>query len=142
MPKRIKLDFGSLEFHENFVIGEINEGVHFVSEQSRILISLCLKNFKDRPFGYISNRIYSYSVDPFTYTEIENIDNFIAMAAVVSTSAQKLSSKTEELFCKKPFQYFYNLENAKVWIGNMIDTKVPPGQHPFTGQPGTSKNKT
>ncbi|MGS2763311.1 hypothetical protein [Sinomicrobium sp. M5D2P9] len=122
MPKRIKLDFGYLEFHENFVISEINEGTHIVSEQNKILISLCLENFKDRPFGYISNRIYSYSVDPFTYPEIEKIKNLVAISVVVSTSAQRLSSRIEELFCKKPFRYFYNLENAKNWIQDNVKT--------------------
>ncbi|MGS2739356.1 hypothetical protein [Sinomicrobium sp. M5D2P17] len=121
MTKRVKLDFGYLEFHENFVISEINEGTHVVSEQNKILISLCLENFKGKPFGYISNRIYSYSIDPFTYLEVEKIENFVAIAIVVSTSAQRLSSRIEELFCKKPFQYFYNLENAKNWIQHNVN---------------------
>ncbi|UGU16175.1 hypothetical protein LS482_21170 [Sinomicrobium kalidii] len=128
MPKRIKLDFGSLEFHENFVISEINEGVHFAAKQNRVLISLCLEHFKDQPFGYISNRIYSYSVDPFAYIESENIENFVAMAVVVSSSAQRLSSKIEGLFCKRPFKYFYNLESAQVWIEKTINTgEIPSG---------------
>ncbi|SFW46239.1 hypothetical protein SAMN02927921_01737 [Sinomicrobium oceani] len=126
MPKKIKLDFGYLEFYENYVISEINEGVHMVIEQQDLLLSLCKENFQDRPFGYISHRIYSYSVDPFTYLELEKIDNFIAIAVVVSTTAQRLSSRIEELFCKKPFQFFYNLENARSWIDSTIRTADIP----------------
>ncbi|MBC9798401.1 STAS/SEC14 domain-containing protein [Sinomicrobium weinanense] len=136
MPKRVKLDFGILEFHENFVISELDEGIHFVSEQNKVLISACLKHFKDKPFGYISNRIYSYSVDPFIYVETEHIENFVAMAVVVSTSAQKLSSRVEKMFCKRPFRYFYNLEEARAWIENTINTGIASGQHPFTRPPG------
>ncbi|RNL91409.1 hypothetical protein ED312_04340 [Sinomicrobium pectinilyticum] len=121
MPKRVKLDFGYLEFYENFVIAEINEGIHLVSEQNNILLSLCLKNFRNKPFGFISNRIYSYSIDPFIYLEAEKIENFVAIAIVVTTSAQRLSSRIEELFCKKPFQYFYNLETAKSWIRDRVN---------------------
>ncbi|RAV28721.1 hypothetical protein [Sinomicrobium soli] len=118
--KKVKFDCGILEFHEHYVICEMFEGIHLDTENFGMLVSLCREHFGERPFGYISHRIYSYSIDPCMYSETNLISNCIAIAAVVCTSAQRLSSRVEQIFCKKPFEYFYNLEEAELWVSDKV----------------------
>lgn len=116
MIKRIVLDFGSLEFHDSVAIGIINEGIDLTLEQESEVFSLCEQQFGDENFAYISNRINSYSFNPFMHKEVANLqDRLQSYAVVARTPAQRLSFAIEKLFFKKPCGFFLSMEDALEW---------------------------
>lgn len=118
--KKINFDFGSVEVFDGFAIGEFNEGLDIKAEQSETLIKVCKKYYKDKPFGYISNRTASYSIDPTVYLKSKKIKNLHAIAVVVKNPAQILSAKIEKIFFGRSFQYFGSLTEAVNWIREVI----------------------
>lgn len=120
MSKIINFDFGSLEVFDGFAIGDFKEGVDIKSEQNDLLISVCKKYFKDRPFGYISNRTTSYSIDPTVYMKFNKVSNLHAIAVVVKNPAQVLSASIERIFFGRNFKYFNSLSDAIIWIRETI----------------------
>lgn len=55
-------------------------------------------------------------------SEIENLAAF----AVVSASGLKASNlEVEKRFLKKPFEHFTNLDEAKKWVNEMIESSSP-----------------
>ena len=70
MTKLLKLDFGTLKIiNNNILISELNEGILLDVESNRRLLQIGLEEFGGKPYGYISNRVYSYAVDPLVYKE-------------------------------------------------------------------------
>lgn len=120
MSKKVNMPFGSLELHDHFTIGIINEGEDLRSDQNISIIEACTNYYKNNNFGYISNRINSYSVDPTVYIKTSKLANLVAIAVVISDPAQKLSADIEKVFFAKPFEYFTSLLEAKTWIRNMV----------------------
>lgn len=134
MSKIINFDFGSLEVFDGFAIGDFKEGVDIKSEQNDLLITVCKKYYKDRPFGYISNRTTSYSIDPTIYTKFSKLTNLQAIAVVVKNPAQVLSASIEKIFFGRNFQYFDSLPDAVSWIRETIpvnDNRI--GFKPLSG---------
>lgn len=134
MSKIINFDFGSLEVFDGFAIGDFKEGVDIKSEQNDLLITVCKKYYKDRPFGYISNRTTSYSIDPTIYTKFSKLTNLQAIAVVVKNPAQVLSASIEKIFFGRNFQYFDSLPDAVSWIRENIpvtDNRI--GFKPLSG---------
>ena len=134
MSKIINFDFGSLEVFDGFAIGDFKEGVDIKSEQNDLLITVCKKYYKDRPFGYISNRTTSYSIDPAIYTKFNKVSNLQAIAVVVKNPAQVLSASIEKIFFGRNFQYFDSLPDAVSWIRETIpatDSRI--GFKPLSG---------
>lgn len=116
MIKRIVLDFGSLEFYEHIAIGVVNEGIDLTQEQESEIFSFCAQQFGEEEFVYISNRVNSYSFNPFMHKEVANTqDRLKAYAVVARTPAQRLSFAIERLFFKKPCSFFLNMEDAMLW---------------------------
>jgi len=62
--KTLELEYTTLDFHENFVESKMKEGTIFSLEQTENLIAICSDYFIDRPYVYISRRIYNYNVNP------------------------------------------------------------------------------
>lgn len=124
MIKRIVLDFGALEFHENLAIGIINEGVDLSQEQESEIFSYCTRQFGEEDFVFISHRINSYSFNPFMHKEVANMQEHLkAYAVVARTPAQRLSFAIEKLFFKKPCSFFLNMEDAMLWASRHLKTR-------------------
>ena len=117
MITEINLDFGNFKIFQNYVIGTMNEGVVFDELCQADIWNLFNSHFKDRNFGYISNRINSYSVDPIVY--INNSERFAmikAMAVVTKRKMQVLNVQLERQFFKTNIEVFENLEQGISWI--------------------------
>ncbi|EID75363.1 hypothetical protein [Imtechella halotolerans] len=114
-------DFGTFQFHEYYVVGVITEGISFNAFKNQLFLEACKAHFNDAPFGYISYRRHSYSVDPTIYLETEKLVNLKAIGIVYHTQAQKLSIEVEKMFWKRKFQDFDNIESAIDWIKKEIE---------------------
>lgn len=121
----LSLENGNFYFYKNLVIVEINSGVNFTFESSRELIEFTIKFYDWKPFGYVSNRVNSYSSDPQDYQKVNNyITNIVSFAAVTYTMTGKNFTILEKKFCKKPFQNFSNLSDAVKWTIEQVESKT------------------
>jgi len=117
---KVSFNFGEINIFKNFVIAIMNEGVTVRPEYNIHLEEVANKYFANRPFGYITYRKNSYSVDPMVYLKTTKIENLVAFA-VVATDGQKVSNiEIEKIFFKKPFKNFTNLDDAKDWVNDII----------------------
>jgi len=73
--------------------------------------------FSGKPLGYISNRVYSYSINPIIYTELLKLRDTIVACAIVSyiTLAERVFIGNDY-----DFQLFDNLTHAITWINSVV----------------------
>jgi hypothetical protein len=118
---KLSLSFGEFYLFETFFISEIYEGVHFDWDKVEDLIMNLIDFYgEDIKLGYISNRVNSYSIDPYTWVKIENTYDFIVASAIVSYNHISLmNTKIEKLFSKKSIKACDSLEEAIKWIRNL-----------------------
>lgn len=114
----IELDFGKITIIDNILIAELNEGILFDVENNRKLLNLGNRIFKGMPYGYISNRVNSYAVNPMIYLESSSTINLKAIAVVSSNPVCQQNTLLEKQFYKEEdsFEVFDNLEAAINWI--------------------------
>lgn len=119
LAKEINLDFGQVYVLDAILISVIREGILFNAEKNQELINLGDELFKGQPYGLISNRKYSYAVDPLIYRQISKVENLKAIAIVTNSDMVKLSvSKVEQRFYKSSnsFEIFDDLDRAINWM--------------------------
>lgn len=114
----LELDFGKLSFLDNILVAELNEGIVFDVENNRRLLQIGNHTFKDQPYGYISLRTNSYSVNPMVYRESAAEPNLKAIAVVTKDVLCRQSAVIEQKFYKdkNSFGIFDNLEEAVNWL--------------------------
>lgn len=118
MESAIEVDFGKITIIQNILIAELNEGILFDVENNRKLLKLGNKIFKGMPYGYISNRVNSYAVNPMIYLESSSTINLKAIAVVSSNPVCQQNILLEKQFYKdkNSFEVFDTLEAAINWI--------------------------
>lgn len=119
--KTIETDFAKLNFYERFVITEMNEGIDLDENIVDVMIHFAVDFYGDKPFGYISNRIHSYSVNPVIYFKISKIKNLAAFAVVSTRMIVSYNVKIEKAFITKPFELFDNLDEAVNWVTQLVN---------------------
>ena len=80
MKKLYKLKFGEVHIHDFYVKAVIAEGAIIDKKNSDAIIELAVKHFPKDSFGYITQRIHSYSVDPTVYKDVAEIKNLVGFA--------------------------------------------------------------
>lgn len=111
------LEIGTLYFFQNFVISEIHQGVHIDCSLAQRLVDLVISHYgKDSEIALISNRHYSYSIDPNYWEQFFKEYNFVhAYALVHYRSPEHSNIALEKLFFTSPIQTFQNLNEAISW---------------------------
>ncbi|MFD2917869.1 hypothetical protein [Psychroserpens luteus] len=111
------IDIGDLYFFKKFVVCEFNEGININFDnfnEAKIEIE---KQYGNTSFGFISNRIHSYSIlvtDAPIFNEI-----FKNLKAYATVTYSELASKVFEIenhFFNFNRRNFDNLEDAIQWI--------------------------
>lgn len=116
MRTSLKYDFCEIEIYDNYLIAVIYEGINLTPDKNDILLTIATKNFKTSNFGYITNRIHSYSFDPSIYLETSKIENLVSFAVASAKSINITNIQVEKLFFNKPFNQFNKLSEAIKWI--------------------------
>ncbi len=118
----LELEFGSVTFLENIQIAELNEGILFDIPHNQELLELARKRFSDKPYGYISNRVNSYSVNPMIHLESANVHNLVAIAIVSTNPVVKQNSIIEKQFFRNSssFEVFETLDEAINWMKHQL----------------------
>jgi len=119
----LKYDFCEIEIYKDHIVVIINEGISLTPEKNDVLLGIASKYFKNKNFGYITYRINSYSVDPRIYTETSKIENLVSFAVVSENKIALSNTQIEKLFYKKPFKQFSVLEEAIVWVKEVVENQ-------------------
>ena len=125
------LDFGILRIlPENILVSELNEGILLDVNSNKILLQIGLEEFQGQPYGYISNRIYSYAVDPMVYKESADYPALRAIAVVSDREIGRKSAQVERSFYnnKNSFEIFSTLDTAVTWIKESLQEELSEQQ--------------
>lgn len=125
MKKLLQLDFGIVKIYpNNILVSELNEGILFDVESNRKLLQIGAEEFQGEVYGYISNRIYSYAVDPMVYKESAEYPALKAIAVVSPREIGRRSAQVERSFYKdrNSFEIFSSFEDAKAWVTQSLKT--------------------
>jgi len=115
------LQSGIFYFCEDFIISEINEGVHFTWDDTGDLIDLAYQHYgNDRKISYISNRINKYSVRPQDWIKFFKEDHNLEHYAIVTYNKISFAQAAmEKFFFKSKMKRFENLALAIQWVQKM-----------------------
>jgi len=122
MKKKLQLSFGNLEFHENYVIGIINDGILITEKETQIVSNAASHFFNKKKFVYISKRINSYSINPMIYKSLDRNNNILGFAVFSTNNSTLINAEVEKLFYKRSFGIFKNMEEAKHWATKLLKT--------------------
>ena len=97
--KVLTVSLGDLYFFENYLVTEFNEGENVTFENFKEVAEAIKTRYGDRPIGFISNRINSYSID-LTDAELFNnaFPNVKAYAVIVHKPMTKQIFEIENHF--------------------------------------------
>lgn len=113
-------DFGRVKILNDIVIAEMKEGITFDIDYNAEFLKFCKDHFKGKTYGYISNRIHSYSVNPTVYIETAKNSKIRAIAVVSSDPINKGNADIEKQFFEYPFEVFNTLDQAIQWMNNTL----------------------
>ena len=116
------LDRGHVEtfIFRNFLINQIRSGNNVTKEHNEKLEGIIKQYYEERPMVYISNRVYSYSVDPILYVHTSKITNIRAIAIVTESQIATMNAEFESKFYDKPFKVFSELADAIKWSKSVL----------------------
>ncbi|GGG49599.1 hypothetical protein [Bizionia arctica] len=121
MLDSLTLPFGTVSFHENYMVSVMNEGITVNIGLNNVLEDLAKSYFKNKNFVYITHRINSYSVDPNIYFKTSQISNLVGFAVVTGNKLHLDNIELEKMFFTKPFKTFKSLTKAIDWANNLVD---------------------
>ena len=118
---KIEFSFGNYYFFENFVISEINEGIHFDWDKILEVIGALMDYYgKEIRIAYISNRVHAYSIEPqLWYKFHKEFDFFIAIATVAYSDFSYINASIEKQFTKISLKRCDDLDQAVSWVHHL-----------------------
>lgn len=124
--KKVEFPFGIVYITKQFVITELNEGIHVNYEMVSKLISKFSEDIgNNTKIGYIANRINSYSFEPQLWLDFNNDYDFLVASAVVSYSDfGYLNSSLEKHFFKKSLKRCRSLNEAIEWMMELDELNI------------------
>lgn len=123
------LDIGYVQVFEDYMVANFDEGSTVTLERAYQIIGISEIHFRDRNFGYISDRKNSYAVDPTIYNYLRGLDNLRAFAIVSKKEIDMHNFKIEKLFYKKSMEFFIEYDNALAWVKKRLKYKNARGNH-------------
>jgi len=116
-------DIGHAEvfIFDDFLIKQVREGALIDQEETEEFKVILKEHFDGKNMAYISNRVFSYSVNPLIYKEAEKIPNLVAIAVIPSNQKIRSSANFERQFYDRPFGIFDNLSEAIQWVQQIIE---------------------
>ncbi|WP_046758008.1 hypothetical protein [Kordia jejudonensis] len=113
---------GKLYLYNDLIIGEINEGAHISSETLLSFFEFFHENYKI-PFGYISYRKNSYSIDPQVYKMLPENNLLKGIAVVTVDKFSSLNAHVEKKFFNGNYELFTTLETAVNWLDTIVSVE-------------------
>ncbi len=114
--KEYQLETGKVFIYDNYMVTSFNEGTTVTLDKVFQIIGISEIHFRNKDFGYISLRKYSYAIDPTIYNYIRGLENLKAFAIVSIKEIDMHNFKIEKMFYKKPMKFFIEYNNALTWV--------------------------
>jgi hypothetical protein len=121
---KLVMDYGTYFFCEKFIVGELNEGVHFDLKKANLIVSEIIAFYGKEPKTcLISNRVNGYSVNPLVWTDItaEYPDLLIASCIVSYSSVSHRNTTLEKQFTNQSIKRCNSLEEAINWVSQLCE---------------------
>ena len=119
------LDVGKVQVYDNYMVAIFDEGATLTLERAYQIIGISEIHFRDRNFGYVSNRINSYAIDPTVYTYLRQLDNLKAFAIVSNKEVDMHNFHIEKLFYKNAMKLFLDYQKAVNWVRKKVIMSNP-----------------
>ncbi|MEN3322102.1 hypothetical protein VP395_00045 [Mariniflexile soesokkakense] len=118
--KKIQLPFGKFFICEDFVVAELNHEIHVDWLIIQKIANMIIEQYGTaKKIGFISNKVNSYSIDPFVWVTFSKEYDFIEAAAIVwYTDAGFMSATLEKMFLKNSVKLCESIEEAVHWVLN------------------------
>lgn len=112
-----QLEFGEFFFFEHFVVGEILEETILDYHKAAYLLSTIEEFYQNNvPEYYISNKIFSYSIDPSLWTKIAPRIKTLNYLIIEETPSAKINTTFEKMFFEGPMLKFNSVDDAIRWV--------------------------
>jgi hypothetical protein len=121
--KSIELDFARLDLYENYLVSTIKEGVIFGKNELTTFYQIFDSYYPGKPFGYISDRKFDYTVNPTCYLKSSQYPSLLAMAILCHNDKSFKTAQFERSFYERPMEAFYDKEQSVNWITNLVENK-------------------
>lgn len=121
MVQRFEYDFGSGEYHPNFVVFESARGVEIDEEKAGIILKNCKAFYKDKPYGFISYRNDLQSKRGAGNYKLVKPKELIAIAVVAEANEPTPNIYEEQKLYNGPFSYFRHIDEAQRWMDSFFD---------------------
>ncbi len=119
------LALGDLYFFDHFLIAEFKEGVNIDFDNFKEASLLIRQFYGDRPIGFVSNRVNSYSIN---LTEAEKFNNAYpnlkAHAVVAYSTLSEKIYEIENHFFKFKRELFHDIDEAIEWVEHILNSEV------------------
>ncbi len=118
---KVKFSFGDFYLLDNFIISELKEGIHFDWDKIQEVIGMLIDHYGEHPrIGHVSNRVYSYSIEPQLWLDFYKQYNFIVASAIISyTDLNYLNATIEKHFAKSSLKRCFSLDEAISWMNSI-----------------------
>lgn len=111
------ISIGKIYIFDNFVVAEYNEGLHLTFNDYEDVINIIDMHFANRKFGFVANRVNSYSLlltDAHLYTQA--LPNLAAYAVVYYTALARQNVDLEKRFFQFNRESFGDVLSAIDWV--------------------------
>lgn len=115
------VSLGQLFFFKNYMVAEFNEGVEINYENFEEVRELMHEHFGDENFGFISNRINSYSIVITDAPRFNECQTLKAYATVTYSLFAEKVFNVENYFFNFNKQNFHSLIKAQSWIEETLE---------------------
>jgi len=119
-----ELAIGTFRFYEQVVVGRVREGMQISMDNVLPLLALSWEAYRNTSVVYISDRKYSYSLDPTMYYEVQKLAPHITgYAWVVYNEINRKTAELEARFVQCPKAIHHTMDNALQWSVNLLQNK-------------------
>lgn len=117
----LDIDFAHFDLHENYLVATIKEGVVFDTPHLIKFHEIFDKHYYNRPFGYISNRINDYTINPTCYIETKKFSSkIVGVATLCYSEVTYINANFAERFFDWPHKAFYTMDECVEWIESLL----------------------
>jgi hypothetical protein len=116
------LGFGIYRFYKNIAIGEVREGMTISLDNALQIMALGIEYYRhEKAIVYISDRQYSYSIDPTLHLETKSLfPQLVGYGIVCYDDLNYRVAKLEQRFVPCPSRRFRSMEAAAAWARQCI----------------------
>ncbi len=121
----LKTNLGSVYLFDNYIITDFKEGIDITFDNFNEVSEIIKVYFEDRPFGFIANRVNSYSINLTDASKFNaNFPNLKAYAVVVYNTITERVFEIENHFFTFNRSVFKEIDSAVTWIEESLSHKV------------------